>query len=55
MSTRRVVNTPPAHAALQDYASGKFTAELNEIRAGQYEIVITTRPPISGGWQICCM
>ena len=51
MSTRvRVVNTTPQpmQLKLQDYASGKFTAELNEIRAGQeYEIVITTRPPIT--------
>ena len=51
MSTRvHVVNTTPQpmQLKLQEYASGKFTAELKEIRSGQeYDIVITTKPPIT--------
>jgi hypothetical protein len=44
-----IVNTSPQpmHLKLGPYASHKFTAELKETRPGQeYEIVITTKPPI---------
>lgn len=48
--TVRLVNQEPEpmQVELKPFASGKFSAELREVRPGQeYEVVVTARPPFS--------